>query len=391
MSGGTASPRFCGVVDAGVARSSRSALLLGTVAVVCVAGCRPGSGSLPDECRAALPEDSCGPPHPEVDVAHIDTLDDFRTIASALVCERAIACTNARPSLWELGEAYCHPGFARLAALRAGHLDAPFDRRLARAAVEAWMATESCEISFELAQVLRAISEGPVGDPCTGRSECNGAALYPLRLECRGGVCGLPMAGETCSEGCEPGLQCMAGVCEVPAARGEPCEFSSSCRAELVCVEGFCDFLPLGATCSEDTCGTGRLCGAVACEEAVVVGACCEYVTTRMGWSAPTSTPYCDVGECIGHRCTLPRAIGCACAPDGAPCPSDVSVCLAGTCVARPMVGEPCDEAGAACYGSICREGTCARGSTGDPCDYDDDCESGDCRSTMSVSVGTCR
>lgn len=337
-----------------VVRASRFVCRHGTLVVaaclLAAAGCRSRDASACD--GAPEPTPTCGPSPVDPRLAVFDTLDQFRSVAAALVCERAIECDGQGP-FWSFGQAYCHPGFARFEAERTGHLLRPFDLRLARTAFDALANAPSCDLAFEAAEVCRAISEGPLGDRCLGPTDCD---ALTVSFECRDGVCVLPVAGEPCVTTCEPPFRCVADTCVMPAGPGAGCGSSDECRSDLVCADGLCDHTPLGAPCNAETCGPGLVCWGT-CEIAPAYGSCCHYTRTD-GWLGSYVLSNCGVGTCVAHRCVPRPTIGCSCDIDDN-CPWDVSECVAGVCTARPMAGEPCSPTGATCFGSVCTDGVC--------------------------------
>lgn len=309
---------------------------------------------MPAECLAPWdPVAACLPPHVTFGPEDVDTLDEFRVVGSAVVCERALECSDFLAAL------YCHPGFARLQATRAGHLDVPYDPRLGYEALRA-LSTVPCELEWEAAELCRAISEGPLGDTCDDVADCG---TYFIGLECRDGICTLPDLGDPCTDACAPPLRCAGGACRTPSAPGEWCRSALTCPAELDCLDGVC--------ARND-------------EEEGAIGDCCEYYVVSTGgwWSSDTYLPSCRMGACVDHRCQPARGIGCSCSFDE-DCPADVSRCVDGLCTLRPMRNDPCSDPRLPCYASTCHAGVCEPGIAGDPCWVASDCALGVCSTRL--------
>jgi hypothetical protein len=267
----------------------------------------------------------------------------FRAVASALVCERALRCG------WLLAQSYCHPGFARL---QAGSADRPIDARLARACVTALDEAPSCAAALAAAHVCLLVSEGSIGATCEP-----GVCPAPDYV-CREGACALPGAGEMCTGTCEPPLVCIDRRCWEPPALGAACVGATECGPWLSCIEGACAPDPVAGA-----------------------GDCC------------TSEIPCP-GVCDGGRCAPTAPIGCGCVGD-AGCPWDVSRCVEGICSLRPMLGDACTTTGPPCFGSACHDGACVLGREGDGCGGDRDCDTPlvcgpGCRTGLICLSGTC-
>lgn len=128
--------------------------------VVAASGC--SSRPLPASCFVDAGADAgatCGPPPAPRDPSAIDDMAEFREVASALVCERALGC--GEPPVWAFAGSYCHPRFAELQAFRAGGTGVA-DLTVARAALEALIEAPTCELAYDAAQRCRMLMH-----PCT--------------------------------------------------------------------------------------------------------------------------------------------------------------------------------------------------------------------------------
>lgn len=350
--------------------------------VACAVGCCPTLTPLPPApaCVDGTPVADAGVPRAcdaptEVDPAAVTTRAELEAAASILVCDLSLRC----PGAWLLAQSFCHPGFAALHSRRAGVApDAPYDAEAGRACLEALLAAPSCDHALADAFTCLELIDGRFGRTCETDAFCGGAE------RCDAGRCVWRRAGDACAVGCVPGghcglcgpgLFCDAGVC-APVARD--CTRDDDCDPWLVCADGRCAGAGEGEACTSKVCGNGLVCPASGvCTSEVGPGeTCCGFVG------------FCDVGVCLSGACAPVGHIGCPCSDDRE-CPWDVSQCIDGTCVARPMPGEPCATDGAQCFGSICADGACRGIHAGEgPCGHDLDCDPG--LSCVQVPTGHC-
>lgn len=291
-----------------------------SLALALLLGCAPDP-ALPT-C-SEVPTDACSLPS-YLPPAEVDDWDEFLATASTLMCRAGLREGQAGASPVS---SWCHPGFAELHLRRTGVELPLFPTEAARAclerletSVEPFTDGSRCLALTRCAGPLECCTFGELGDPCTGALPCR------PDLECTAGVCASP---PTCGAECALGT-CRDGVCECP----EGCPEGQVCDGFGVCA---------GPSIGGTTCG-------------------CD--------------AECRSGSCIEGRCTGARPIGCGCALDE-DCPADVSTCVGGTCVLRPMRGEPCID-GAPCFGSACVDGTCSPIPDGQRgCGAADECASG--------------
>lgn len=283
-------------------------------------GCAPNPA--PPAC-SEVPTDACPLPS-YVPPGEVDDWDEFLATASTLMC-----IAGLREGLGDVSvvSSWCHPAFAALYLQRTGVELPLFPLDAARA----------CLVRLET-------SVDPVTDGfrCLALTECAGA------LEC----CAIGELGDACSGAlpCRADLECTAGICASPPTCGDACPLGACRDGECECPEG---------------CPDGQVCDAF--------GAC---VGASPGGTTCGCDAECRSGECVEGRCAGVRPIGCGCTLDE-DCPADVSTCVSGVCVLRPMLGEPCIE-GAPCFGSACVDGTCSRIPEGQRgCDAPDECASG--------------
>ena len=306
-------PRSIAQKPIGAHDPSMRLVLVGWVVVLSF-GCRRPIEGVDAGCTPVEAGPSCALPA-YLSPADVSNWDEFFVTASALVCIGGLRDLEGGV----LTESWCHPGFADLHVRRSHRGGLPeFPRREARACLE------------RLATFVDPIGDG---------SRC----LDLLR-------CAAP--GECCPQ---------------RASEGEACGTSVDCLPWLVCDEGACR--PRGA-CPDDPCPyEDEICSEgrcvrqhFSCDETCPEGAACRdgrCVPGAIGGLPCTCDADCAEG-CIEGTCGGIGPIGCPCR-SRLSCPTDVSDCVEGVCVARPMLGDACTPRGAACFGSACVEGVCAR------------------------------
>ncbi len=258
------------------------------------------------------------------------------------------------------------------------------------------------------------------GEACVDNVQCLGTCV---QSEC-GPLAGM---GQLCeqAEDCEPQSTCVlpsdgsGGFAEVGNCRGEvdaPCDEDGDCG--VVCIALACaDLSPaLGPCDTSSDCQTGGECLDGVCRLAIaepcLENAVCIDTCIR-GFCAPMANPSqtcdestdCTAGSCFSGKCRLDDGAGCSI---NAQC---LNTCIGGLCEERNGPGEPCDgsESFDCAEGSLCMSSVC-KGSTGQPCDADLDCqgiclgtscaprqptggecfEDGDCQAGNACIVDTC-
>ena len=240
------------------------------------------------------------------------------------------------------------------------------------------------------------------------RSLAHGAC-HRLVADCAGVLVGQNGPGEPCALGleCAPGVACAPDpstcprTCEARVAADQPCDpFGPPCVADHACISGLCvAHGGPGAACDVAPCGAGLGCSAGACVALGVLGERCDARHCAAGLTciddrcAPLGGPDAPCAMdadcalsggtsqvCAGGRCAaLPGA--------GAPCYEqqcgdarcDVQA-IPPTCVAWPVVGEPCLPGNRCGPTGRCVAGTCAaRASADEPCTSPADCLTGRC------------
>jgi hypothetical protein len=277
--------------------------LLCLLLLVPVAACGGGAGEAAD----------AGP-----EVPGPIALADLAAVIRQASCVREVRCGLFADEASCVGANY--PGYfddnvpAFAAAVAAGR--ARYDA-VAAAACRDGLANQACGDSAIFPPSCAAVIVGLVADGGTCfRGE-----------DCASDDCAIPQcgAGECCAGTCKPNVvlggdcslgRCVAGsfcddglsgtgTCVAVHAEGGTCRFSGECTAGLTCsVDGVCTRYPqLGEAC------TGR----------------CDRVDN-----------YCDGTT---STCTPKRAVGAACTQFEC---LDLAACVAGTCQARPGLGEAC-------------------------------------------------
>jgi hypothetical protein len=178
---------------------------------------------------------------------------------------------------------------------------------------------------------------GGAGDPCCQKGACAGGRI------CQGGICADAPPPSACGEASQPcchagacagGLVCRNNAtCEPCGARNEPC-CGSHCAGGLTCID-----VPSGNICQ--TCGFSRT-------------PCCPGGTCRQGTCIPIPNHPNGVAICEEHCGGVDQP---CCHQDVQSCGVQ-ALCVAGTCVACGLSGDPC------CAGSTCHAcRTCNNGS----------------------------
>lgn len=111
----------------------------------------------------------------------------------------------------------------------------------------------------------------PPGETCVNPQECAaGTVCIKPSGVCRGICSSFPRATEPCAFGCGPGLVCGAdGRCAPLKPLDTPCEASTECEPDLICLAGACrPRRKLGDSCAFDpaipsTCEPGLACDVV--------------------------------------------------------------------------------------------------------------------------------
>ncbi len=336
----------------------RTLLSLGAVgaSAMGMGACAPTPAPPPaPTCEPQVPATRACDLPAQVDPSAVLTRDEFLEAASRLVCDRAL---RGEGTLGWLAQSFCLPGFAaEYTAAGSGAYDAEAGRDCLRALITA----PGPNTAEQVALSCLAIAQG-LGGPC-------GATCW---AGCVSDTCRMSSAGEACypsplSNPCAPGLVCDGGLCRALATPGTPCASDDDCDLDLLCTDGACALgLALDAACDASLrCAPGLACERARCAPAEgEIGGCCGR---------------CNSGRCVDGHCAPVGHLGCACESDS-DCPHDVSRCIAGVCVGRPLRGASCDPDGAPCFGSVCHVSsrTCAPGVLGEgPCGAAQDCETG--------------
>lgn len=284
-------------------------------------------------------------------------LDSFRAIASAAVCDLSLRCEGNLG--WLLAQSFCHPGFARYQGGPAEGLS--YDAQGARACLTGLRDVASCRVALDVAFFCLEVSQGRSAGACARNDDCS----YGEHCDAASGRCAPNAAGDTCpADGCGLGFGCFHGTCQ--RTTDCACELDADCESPDRCVEGVCRRNVEGEACTSGSCADGLRCGAA--------GVC---VTAAQEGQPCRESSECARGRCSEDDvCVTAHHLGCGCASD-AECPIDVSRCVAGACVARPMLGEACDPDGAPCFGSACYDGACGPIRDGDTCFRTSECVEG--------------
>lgn len=203
------------------------------------------------------------------------------------------------------------------------------------------------------------------GEQCTYLRFCDERSFCDTSFRCRS----RRSVGQPCSalpNECEPGLYCSlegetALTCQQGASSGEPCAPDMPCVDETFCVDGLCIEGEGGEPCNwHEDCPSGTFCNdrSERCEPARGEGDECDDhdVLCQEGLYCSSDYPQVCIpprgegDECDGYG--IPCSVGLYCNTDDYPY----------ACVARPGLGEPCEddtgcEPGAVCSASY--EGTC--------------------------------
>ena len=299
---------------------------------------------------------ACGPDDSEP--VDLDELSD--EVVDAL-CAAQLRCNNF-PDLATCREVTGNDlDIAGLQAdIDAGVID--YDAEAARRCIDLFTSLITCELTVtgdrfrDLERTCAEVFTGSVADggSCTEDEQCAG-----LLADCE---------TESCPD------QCCAGVCVTEPELADA-EIGESC-AEAPCVAGaYCDDetatcaarVAVGETCSEfDSCVEGALCdldGTGTCFALAEAGETCN-PDAAFGFSCLRLDHYCDPGEGV---CKPRLGVGESCSVELGNCVS-FAFCDAGTCAARPGLGDPCvPDSPAACLGDLeCVDGACAREADAD-------------------------
>ncbi len=326
--------------------------------------------------------------------------DAGATLSAVELCDRLAA---ARCRLAER----CYPAFLRADATACASLeqascldevaglDSPFQASLIEidaarlASCEVRMATSACPPSFPpdyFVAVAKPMADctlttgllsGKVasGDTCVNAAECAaGSVCIKPGGVCRGTCSSWPKLGDPCGFGCAPGSTCNAqGVCAALKGRGETCQASKQCEADLICLGTCLSRRSAGQACSFDPDRLSQCDPGLACDVAPYLtdaqgvcvvpkseGSLCHYhwscqpglVCADMDWSqfpnkapgpgscrAPdaekANCPYTPYAAYVGDQC----GAGLSCAADTK------------TCAKVPVQGEPCTPSVQNCAG----------------------------------------
>ncbi len=216
----------------------------------------------------------------------------------------------------------------------------------------------------------------PAGETCVNAQECApGTVCIKPSGVCRGVCSTAPKLGENCAFGCAKGLVCGAdGKCAPLKPIDTPCEASSECEADLICLSGACrPRRKLGDSCTFDpdvpsTCEPGLACDVVPFVEGLS-GTCvrpqaldkpCKFhwscqpglLCSDIAWNGfPARAP--TAGTCraqddvdtVCHGSPYSVFVGDQCVP-GASCELSTGICKT-----APTRGQPCTPSRSACVG----------------------------------------
>jgi len=198
-----------------------------------------------------------------------------------------------------------------------------------------------------------------ISEECGTHSTCVGA----------GASCGMcthtPQLGEACTSSCATNAYCSMGTCVARVASGGACTatIASQCAAGLSCQ---------AMTCTTTTrAAAGQPCGNGGCQTGLV----CAFTGTATMCRAPRTDGTCQ-GLLAGNDC-----------PSGMTC--SASLGMTGTCVAYPVLGDPCTNVCAApgrCVNMVCHRA----GELGETCDLGADCISGLCDAGVCSAPPLC-
>ena len=253
-------------------------------------------------------------------------------------------------------------------------------------------------------------------DQCDGAGACAGAWSASPQCQCQGDADCSSLVG-TCRK-----AHCDGGVCILDVlSSGEPCDDGQACTRNDACgPSGSC--AGFGYTCADDVSCTANVCdGLGGCTFPVEPGQCliggqcysagaqpqaapclaCSPAENALGWSHLSDGAACEmsggcgaVGACHAGLCQAPPMNcedGLACTTDGCTGGACSNAVQAGWCV----INAACVAAGTKRPGHVCQAcvpqlsndgwsdatGGC---DDGDPCTYDDLCDSGDCKGQAS-------
>jgi hypothetical protein len=251
--------------------------------------------------------------------------------------------------------------------------------------------SETCATAFARARAretglsVQTMEGGMCGDgiQCTGNMVCDGFS----------GECGTCVDGPRIGDPCEDG-ECWSGYCDdttglcmASKADGEACSDDRECDSLDCNATGLCKpFIDETFCTTDDDCGDERCVNGRCLEREPPGGACVN--------SGGCEEGACDQGVCkLVARCSLGEA-GEPCGPG---CSGNLQ-CENGVCVTPPTPGMPNGTqcaTGADCASGHCSfigAGTpvCASRGTNQPCDADDQCESGACVSFRCAGTALC-
>ncbi|MER2560156.1 MAG: hypothetical protein ABTQ32_05515 [Myxococcaceae bacterium] len=232
----------------------------------------------------------------------------------------------------------------------------------------------------------------PAGETCVNAQECvAGTVCIKPNGVCRGVCSSSPKQGDPCAFGCGPGLVCgKDGKCAPLKPLDTPCDVSTECETDLICVGGTCrPRRKLGDSCQFDpsvpsTCEPGLACDVVPYVDGAT-GTCVRPQgldkPCRFHWSCESGLLCSDINW-AGFPSSAPTAGTCR-------SPDDLDTACRGSTYAV-FVGEQC-KAGASCdlTMQLCKA-TPTRGQACKP--SRNDCTGVDtyCKPSGSGDTGTC-
>ena len=201
-------------------------------------------------------------------------------------------------------------------------------------------------------------------DPCTTGDSCSGGTCQPgttakVCPDDDDDSCMVPI----CDSAVEGGCTTQAGN------EGGSCEDGNACTHSDVCASGFCKQGPFVQCDTEDPCKTSD------CDE--VTGLCVEEAANEGG--ACDDGDLCTVGDfCAQGVCQAGG--GAPTCDDGDPCTEDYCDAAKGGCATKTAPGSPaCDDGNPCTVGDVCAFGACKEGSDALDCDDDNECTTNFC------------
>lgn len=219
------------------------------------------------------------------------------------------------------------------------------------------------------------VGQVAVGGECFEANECARGSFCSLVSDCTGECVAYTRLGGGCGAGtiCEPGTQCLDGLCRERGGLGATCggQSGQSCNSDHFCsgdsatAAGSCAPPQTEGSCESNfDCQLGFQCAAA--DDSLTTGACTatkgEGAACNVGRGECAPFTGCTRGDDGAGRCTLYRGVGEQCGVfDG-----EFLLCLnswcgldagatepVGTCRERLPDGEPCTDGGQ-CVSGIC-------------------------------------